>query len=86
MNARVRRARGFMNGQRVHIRTQSDGTIGSPRGEHAHETCLADPLVHRNAPSPQAFSHQALISAAINLNSQLDHGSNAVSPVVSRAT
>jgi GH15 family glucan-1,4-alpha-glucosidase len=35
---------------------------------------------------PQAFSHLALISAAINLNSQLDHGSNAVSPVVSRAT
>jgi GH15 family glucan-1,4-alpha-glucosidase len=34
---------------------------------------------------PQAFSHLALISAAINLNNQLDHGSTAVSPVVSRA-
>jgi GH15 family glucan-1,4-alpha-glucosidase len=32
---------------------------------------------------PQAFSHLALISAAINLNNQLDHGSNAVSPVLS---
>ncbi len=31
---------------------------------------------------PQAFSHLALISAAINLNHQLDHGANAESPVV----
>jgi hypothetical protein len=35
---------------------------------------------------PQAFSHLALISAAINLNNQLDHGSTAESPVMSRAT
>ena len=35
---------------------------------------------------PQAFSHLALISAAINLNNQLDHGFNAESPVVSAAT
>jgi GH15 family glucan-1,4-alpha-glucosidase len=34
---------------------------------------------------PQAFSHLALISAAINLNNQLDHGSTAVSPVLSQA-
>ena len=31
---------------------------------------------------PQAFSHLALISAAINLDHQLDHGANAPSPVV----
>src|ERR1700754_4248142 len=30
---------------------------------------------------PQAFSHLALISAAINLNNQLDNGANAASPV-----
>ena len=35
---------------------------------------------------PQAFSHLALISAAINLNNQLDHGSTAVSPVLSQTT
>ncbi|HEY6496031.1 MAG TPA: glycoside hydrolase family 15 protein [Trebonia sp.] len=35
---------------------------------------------------PQAFSHLSLISAAINLDYQLDHGANALSPVVSRAT
>ena len=35
---------------------------------------------------PQAFSHLSLISAAINLDYQLDHGSNALSPVVARAT
>jgi GH15 family glucan-1,4-alpha-glucosidase len=34
---------------------------------------------------PQAFSHLALISAAVSLNNQLDHGSTAVSPVVSQA-
>jgi GH15 family glucan-1,4-alpha-glucosidase len=34
---------------------------------------------------PQAFSHLALISAAIDLNTQLDHGSTAASPVLSRA-
>ena len=34
---------------------------------------------------PQAFSHLALISAAINLNNQLDYGSTAVSPVLSQA-
>ena len=31
---------------------------------------------------PQAFSHLALISAAVNLDYQLDHGVNAPSPVV----
>ncbi|HEY1823193.1 MAG TPA: glycoside hydrolase family 15 protein [Trebonia sp.] len=35
---------------------------------------------------PQAFSHLSLISAAINLDYQLDHGANALSPVVARAT
>jgi GH15 family glucan-1,4-alpha-glucosidase len=35
---------------------------------------------------PQAFSHLSLISAAINLDYQLDHGANALNPVVSRAT
>jgi GH15 family glucan-1,4-alpha-glucosidase len=35
---------------------------------------------------PQAFSHLALISAAIDLNTQLDHGSTAASPVLSQAT
>jgi GH15 family glucan-1,4-alpha-glucosidase len=35
---------------------------------------------------PQAFSHLALISAAIDLNTQLDHGSAAISPVLSQAT
>jgi GH15 family glucan-1,4-alpha-glucosidase len=35
---------------------------------------------------PQAFSHLALISAAIDLNTQLDHGSTAPSPVLSRST
>ncbi len=34
---------------------------------------------------PQAFSHLALISAAIDLNAQLDHGSAVASPVLSRA-
>jgi GH15 family glucan-1,4-alpha-glucosidase len=34
---------------------------------------------------PQAFSHLALISAAINLNNQLDHGANAESPVLSHS-
>ena len=35
---------------------------------------------------PQAFSHLALISAAINLDNQLDHGPGALSPVLARAT
>ena len=35
---------------------------------------------------PQAFTHLALISAAIDLNAQLDHGSAVASPVLSRAT
>jgi GH15 family glucan-1,4-alpha-glucosidase len=35
---------------------------------------------------PQAFSHLALISAAIDLNTQLDHGSTAASPVLSQRT
>jgi GH15 family glucan-1,4-alpha-glucosidase len=35
---------------------------------------------------PQAFSHLALISAAINLNNQLDNGVTAASPVVSATT
>ena len=35
---------------------------------------------------PQAFSHLSLISAAINLDHQLDHGVNAPSPVVGAVT
>jgi GH15 family glucan-1,4-alpha-glucosidase len=35
---------------------------------------------------PQAFSHLALISAAMNLDYQLDHGSGRVEPVLSRGT
>jgi len=35
---------------------------------------------------PQAFSHLALISAAINLDFQLDHGAGWVDPVVRRVT
>jgi GH15 family glucan-1,4-alpha-glucosidase len=35
---------------------------------------------------PQAFSHLSLISAAINLDHQLDHGANAPSPVVGAVT
>ena len=35
---------------------------------------------------PQAFSHLALISAAVNLDYQLDHGVNAPSPVVGAVT
>jgi len=34
---------------------------------------------------PQAFSHLALINAAINLDYQLDHGAGDVEPVLSRA-
>ncbi len=34
---------------------------------------------------PQAFSHLSLISAAINLDYQLDHGFGAVEGVLSRA-
>ena len=34
---------------------------------------------------PQAFSHLALISAAINLDYQLDHGAGSAGPVLSRA-
>ena len=34
---------------------------------------------------PQAFSHLALISAAINLDYQLDHGAGMAGPVPSRA-
>jgi GH15 family glucan-1,4-alpha-glucosidase len=34
---------------------------------------------------PQAFSHLALISAAMNLDYQLDHGPGAVEPVLNRA-
>jgi GH15 family glucan-1,4-alpha-glucosidase len=34
---------------------------------------------------PQAFSHLALINAAINLDYQLDHGAGDVSPVLARA-
>jgi hypothetical protein len=34
---------------------------------------------------PQAFSHLALISAAINLDYQLDHGAGMAGPVLSRA-
>jgi GH15 family glucan-1,4-alpha-glucosidase len=33
---------------------------------------------------PQAFSHLALISAAINLDYQLDHGAGNVGPVISK--
>jgi GH15 family glucan-1,4-alpha-glucosidase len=32
---------------------------------------------------PQAFSHLALINAAMNLNYQLDHGAGGVGPVLS---
>jgi len=32
---------------------------------------------------PQAFSHLALINAALNLNFQLDHGTGWVEPVLS---
>ena len=31
---------------------------------------------------PQAFSHLALINAALNLDSQLDHGPGRVGPVL----
>jgi GH15 family glucan-1,4-alpha-glucosidase len=34
---------------------------------------------------PQAFSHLALINAAVNLDYQLDHGSGLVDPVLTRA-
>ncbi len=34
---------------------------------------------------PQAFSHLALISAAINLDYQLEHGAGMAGPVLSRA-
>ena len=34
---------------------------------------------------PQAFSHLALINAAINLDYQLDHGAGDVAPVLARA-
>ena len=34
---------------------------------------------------PQAFSHLALINAAVNLDDQLDHGSGEVEPVLARA-
>ena len=34
---------------------------------------------------PQAFSHLALISAAINLDYRLDHGAAMTGPVLSRA-
>ena len=34
---------------------------------------------------PQAFSHLALISAAINLDYQFDHGAGMAGPVLSRA-
>jgi GH15 family glucan-1,4-alpha-glucosidase len=34
---------------------------------------------------PQAFSHLALISAAINLDYQLDRGAGMAGPVLSRA-
>src|SRR5260370_31744872 len=34
---------------------------------------------------PQAFSHLALINAAINLDYQLDHGAGDVEPVLARA-
>ena len=34
---------------------------------------------------PQAFSHLALISAAVNLDYQLDHGAGMAGPVLSRA-
>ena len=33
---------------------------------------------------PQAFSHLALINAAINLDYQLDHGLGEIQPMVSR--
>ena len=35
---------------------------------------------------PQAFSHLSLINAAINLDYQLDHGANSLSPVIARVT
>jgi GH15 family glucan-1,4-alpha-glucosidase len=35
---------------------------------------------------PQAFSHLSLISAAVNLDYQLDHGANSLSPVIARVT
>ena len=35
---------------------------------------------------PQAFSHLALVNAAINLDYQLDHGAGNVEPVLARAS
>jgi GH15 family glucan-1,4-alpha-glucosidase len=35
---------------------------------------------------PQAFSHLALISAAVNLDYQLDHGAGWVEPVLGRGS
>jgi len=34
---------------------------------------------------PQAFSHLALIGAAINLDYQLDHGAGSLEPVIAAA-
>src|SRR5882762_6826536 len=58
MRARVRCSGGLLNGQGVHIRAQSDGTIGGSCTEHPDDTRLADPLVHCDAPRPQALGDQ----------------------------
>ena len=51
--------------------------------------CLAEvPVTPRSeqfGSFPQAFSHLALISAAINLDYQLDHGTGMVRPALARA-
>jgi GH15 family glucan-1,4-alpha-glucosidase len=42
-------------------------------------------MVARSAMTPKAFSHLALISAAINLDYQLDHGAGVQVPALTRA-
>src|SRR6185312_5722921 len=58
MNARVRHAGGFMDGQCIHVGTQSNGAVGASRTDHSHDARFAYPLIYGNAPRTQAIGDQ----------------------------